>query len=464
MAWAWPDSGAMSGVPGAPHNAAAGTSPHAHAASHAASTARIAEILRSGDPWPKADSMSPLDLAHQLVSQQRHMVDHGGAGVMPMAGGQRSVLATGPNNSSAPLPAALLPAPTGLESKAVSQLAERVSLLLAGVQQQCTAEKEDIERQLVQRDSKVESRVSSLEARVAACEEQAAELQRRESESASAEAARALREARALVGGAVAEVQAQCREDRTDLMEGQHEQARQLEEFGEHAKSQAYRLQQAEGTLEEQVRSLEEQAQRTRQLEEALQTVLDREQPPPWYGELESAVARLEYRFEEQRGAAELTIGRYRTDGDSMRMRMESLREDALCAVDRRIDQELERLLPSRPSDAFKIDLHKDKDVSRRVDDMEARVAAIRMRADSHDNRLATVAERAEAACQQALEGARQAASSQREDILSEVDCQLRILRQRVEAVGELCEELSLRQMCKAPSRWPPIAMEGEPP
>lgn len=456
MAWAWPDSGAMSGVPGAPYNAA-GASPHAHAASHAASTARIADILRSGDPWPKADSMSPLDLAHQLVSQQRHMVDHGGAGVLPMAGGQKSVLATGPSISSTPLPAALLPGPAGLESKAVSQLAERVSLLLAGVQQQSTAEKEDMERQFVQRDSKVESRMISLEARVAACEEQAAELQRRESESASAEAARALREARALVGGAVAEVQAQCREDRTDLMEGQHEQARQLEEFGKHAKGQAYRLQQAEGTLEEQV-------QQTRQLEEALQMVLDREQPPPWYGELESAVARLEYRFEEQRGAAEFTIGRYRTDGDSMRMRMESLREDALCAVDRRIDQELERLLPSRPSDVFKVDLHKDKDVSRRIDDVEARVAAIRMRADSHDNRLATVAERAEAACQQALEGARQAASSQREDILSEVDCQLRILRQRVEAVGELCEELSLRQMCKAPSRWPPIGMEGEPP
>ncbi|CAK0886176.1 unnamed protein product, partial [Prorocentrum cordatum] len=70
----------------------------------------------------------------------------------------------------------------------------------------------------------------------------------------------------------------------------------------------------------------------------------------------------------------------------------------------------------------------------------EARLSALRVRVDGQDGRLAGLGERAEAAGQQAQDVARQVSLQQREDILSETDCQLRIVRQRMDTLSELCE------------------------
>merc|ERR1719291_785023 len=86
------------------------------------------------------------------------------------------------------------------------------------------------------------------------------------------------------------------------------------------------------------------------------------------------------------------------------------------------------------------------RELGRRLEDAEARLSALRVRVDGQDGRLAGLADRAEAAGRQAQEAARQASLQQREDILSEADCQLRIVRQRVDTLSELCEELLLRQ------------------
>merc|ERR1719282_566826 len=86
------------------------------------------------------------------------------------------------------------------------------------------------------------------------------------------------------------------------------------------------------------------------------------------------------------------------------------------------------------------------KDLSRRLDESEARVAALRVRVDAHDGRFGSIGERAEASCQQAVEAMRQATLRQREEMICESDCQIRILRQRIDTLSELCDELMFQQ------------------
>lgn len=146
---------------------------------------------------------------------------------------------------------------------------------------------------------------------------------------------------------------------------------------------------------------------------------------------------------------------RFRMDVDGLKLRSESLhglRDEVLCAVDRRLEKELAR--PNMPLEQPVPDVQRGRDLLRRVEDTEARVSALRVRVDSHDSRFNSIAERAEAVCQQAVESVRQTAAQHRDEILSEADSQLRILRQRVEALSELCEELMLRQTPRGTAGW----------
>lgn len=176
---------------------------------------------------------------------------------------------------------------------------------------------------------------------------------------------------------------------------------------------------------------------------------------PPWYPQIEAALAALDHRLEEHRSASEAYTCRLRMELDAFKHRFDSLqafREDILQTVDMRLDQELDRLTGSKESEQMRQEVHASSlkaapELSRRMDDAEARVAALRVRVDAHDTRFTSLGERAEAVCQQAVESARQAALQQREDILSEADCQVRILRQRVDALTELYDEMSLREV-----------------
>jgi len=263
-------------------------------------------------------------------------------------------------------------------------------------------------------------------------------------------------------GGAVNEVQAQWRAHRSELRDEHEDLLRRVErgtggsDRGATRKTLQdhdfvlQRLEEAVGSLDHQMRTLLARDQA-------------RDQAPPWFGQLEAATAGLERRLEEQRAWADAQFGRARHDLDSFVVRIEglqSLRAECTEVVDRRIGQEVERLEraidaavePQRvhaPERNF-ADSKAIQDAGRRLDDSEAKLAALRVRLDAHDGRFASVGERAETACQQAVECARQAALQQREEILQEADCQLRILRQRVEALAEVCDELTLRETSRA--------------
>lgn len=328
----------------------------------------------------------------------------------------------------------------------VSQLAERVSILLAGVQTQCASGKQDLERQLDSLTSRVENRLASIDMRLSAVEDKRdrSHAQERMENVAVTDPSRIMSEVRALLDGALEEVQSQWRGKQNDILDGQQDQARQLEELSEHTKRGAARMQEAEVAFEGLQQGLDLQAENLQQVSNTLRSFVSGGNATPWYGELEACVARLEHRIEEHRAAAEHQLNRFRGDSEGLRLRLEGLKEDALCAVDRRIDQEIDRLQTQRV-DRYD-EQRSGKDAQRRLDEFEARIAAMRVRIDAHDDRFGALGERAEATCAQALEGARQAASQYKEEILNEVECELGILRQRMEAVGEICEELSVNQ------------------
>lgn len=378
------------------------------------SAARIAAILRSQDGVLKTD---PLDVAHRIVSQQRASIERGPA-----------LLAGNGNFVTMPLG-------ISLDAK-VNQIAERTSLLLADLQRQCEGDKFDMERQLDQIGSRTDNRISLLEARIASCEEQQNKmLDRHESDAWT------LNEARSLVSAAVGELQAQWRAHQSEFRGEQEEARNRVDEL-------ARCVQQSSHRLEDLTHAVEEQDAAIRHAEEQVNQ-------PPWYGQIEAALAALDHRLEEHRSASEAFTCRFRMDIDAFKHRMDSLqafREDILQTVDMRLDQEVDRLTGSKGSEQMRQEVHASSskaapELSRRIDDTEARVAALRVRVDAHDTRFTSLGERAETVCQQAVESARQAALQQREDILSEADCQVRILRQRVDALTELYDEMSLREV-----------------
>jgi hypothetical protein len=278
--------------------------------------------------------------------------------------------------------------------------------------------------------------------------------------AAQADSGQVLREARALVGGAVGEIQAQWRSFRSELREEQQTHARRLEDALEQrhdASTSAARLQEIEAQIDKVFTHWGQQQQ----------------QQPAWFEQLEEVVASLERRIEEQRAVVDVRLQQVRADTDGLRLRSDGLQgrhEDLLCTVEQRVEevvarcveQELDRLA----SGAYALEgLHRNfegpitgtdssartartvQELARRTDEIDSRVAALRVRVEAHDGRFAAVSERTEAVCQQAVESARQAALQLREEILSESDCQIRILKQRIDALGELCDELTLREV-----------------
>lgn len=422
--------------------------------------ARIAGILRGTQPWPQQSmaSVSPVDLAQRLVSQQRQSME-------------RSAV-------HAPLltlscPGALAHAPQAMANIAnggeVNQLAERVSVLLAGLQSQHDSQQKDMDYRLDTFGTKVDLRLTHLEARMIACEDRTTAIERNDVDSPVFDAARIMRDSRTQMQNALTEVQSQWRAHHAELRSAQHEQSMQLQELGAHLESQTRKTRQVEQTLDDHERKYQRS-------EEELQSLLACN-PPGWFRELESAVAVSERRTVEHLQSAEAHVGRFRMDMDGLRMRLEAVRDEMMGAVEGRLAQESERMSRSQrqgPATADPAQAAVDRgtitrldrqanEFVRRLDDADARGAAIKLRVDAHDTRFASIGERAETVCQQAVEGAKGVATEQREEILSEVDCQLRILRQRIEAIGQLCEELSMREMRQA-SRRPPggVLEQGE--
>jgi len=383
--------------------------------------------------------MSPMDLAQRLVSHQRQLVSLGPS--VPMA--EPWAIASHHGGGG------------GGGDMKLSQLAERVSVLVAGLQRRSDADKQDMERQLEQVGARCHVLVQGLEARVAACEEKGAAQERRidssvMGERAAGEAVLALREVRAQFGNALSETQALCRAQHVEVQAEQREQLNQLEELAESVRHAASRVEHLE-------HGLGSQEQGCRRVEEQVQTLLRTMPagPPPWFGKLESALDNVESRLNEQQVAVELQFGRLRAEFDGLRRTSEAvapgLREDVLRAAEGLVHRELAghrasaqaqvRAPPAPSGEPQAVREH-----GRRLDDVEGRVAAMRVRVDAHDGRFGSLSERVEGACEQAVEAAREVSAQQREELLSESDCNMRILRQRVDSLSELCEELMLRQ------------------
>lgn len=337
----------------------------------------------------------------------------------------------------------------------VSQLAERVSLLVAGVQKRCDGDKQDLEQQIDKLEARAEARLGAFEARLASLDHQrhAAQDSGRAPAGYTAESqALVLREARALIGTGLGEAQTQWRSEHWELRTEQREQLRQLEELAESTRHAAARLEQVERSWSAQERSL-------RRLGEDLEAVMGREagqaQGPPWFAQLEGAISALDRRLNEQQVATEVQLARLQVDSDGLRRRSEvmaGVREDLMQAMEAKLEQELSKVLEVNQfhggggatggSSSYEL-----KDLARRLDDTEARAAAQRVRVDAHDARFGNLGERIEAVCQQAAEQARQVCQAKAEEMISEVDCQNRVLRKRIETLSELCEELMLRQV-----------------
>jgi len=246
------------------------------------------------------------------------------------------------------------------------------------------------------------------------------------------------------VGTALTEAQALWRSEHSEHQADQRDQLRQLEELAESVRYSAARLEQAERTLGSQEKGL-------RRTEEQLEALAKREwslqETPPWFAELESAINSLDVRLNEQQVVTEVQLAKLQVDAETLR-RKDVLGTELMQEVEARLGQELDkleaRMLGGSSGGYFSVG--EGRSLARRLDEVEAKAAASRVRVDSHDTRFTSLAERSEVVCQQAADGARQVCQQSRDEILGDVDCQLRVMRQRIETLSQLCEELMLRQ------------------
>lgn len=357
---------------------------------------------------------SSLDLAHSLVLKQRQLVD---PTLRSPAVGMRVVP---PASALAHIPLA------GTAEAKIAQLAESVSLLVASLQRRCDEDKEELEQYMDKIDARLEARLSSMEAKLS---EEGGQGGR---DSAS------LREARGLIGAALSEVQANYRSELAELRSEQHESLRQLEELALSSHQNVLRVEKVERAALAQERCL-------RRLEETVEAMagppMDRDSPP-WFGQLEGALLSLDHRCSEQQTATEVQLARLQVECDGLRRRAEvigGLRDDVLQAVQEKIEAAVPRSLHERLPAATECTL------LRRIDDLEARMAAQRVKVDAHEARFGAFSECLEAACQEAVAQARAVTQQRRDELLKEVDCQLRVLRKRMDSLTDLSDELMFK-------------------
>jgi len=325
------------------------------------------------------------------------------------------------------------------KSDGITRLADRVELNLVSLQQQVESEREDVERRFEHVGNHVDARLASLEARLATCEQRISGRLRDMDDSASMDGGRLLREARSLVNGASSEVQALCRSQCAELEVKLQEQIQKADRKADDLSQQA-------ASLADQLHYIEaavtEQAQAANVMEQELQSVTDF--GPRSYAELVEGLTGLRRSVGEQ-------LAVLQADAERSKQRSETLHQDLLAEITHVIQEEVERKVWAGRGEGRSYghgaESGSHEDLSKRIEDADAKIAKLRIRVDLYDGRIASLAERIETTTQEAQESARRAVSEQRHEIMTEVDCQIRILRQRLEAIGELCEELSLHEL-----------------
>jgi len=294
-----------------------------------------------------------------------------------------------------------------------AKLADHLAVQLSNFSRHLEVERREVERRLEHLEKYVDTRLHKLENAVSNPERRPPSEPSNEQQAVSqADVSRIIRESRALVSGAVAEVQAVCKAQRAEMQatveaKGSEFQ-RGLEELREIKQDMDKRAQARDSTV-----------------------------PPPWFGELESAVAALEHRLSDHRSATDAQIARLQTEVEGSKIHLAGLQEQIVHSVQSRLTLELEKfaatsaMLPSATEQTREAGTS-----SRRLNDVESRLAALRVRVDVHESRLGSMGDRVEGLCQQALEEAREVALQQREVILSEVDCRQKVLLQHLSPEG----------------------------
>lgn len=390
---------------------------------------RIADLLRSSDNLPglETPAPAPLDWAKSVVRQQRGIITGPHSAQTPQWAAQQSQVQ---DASSFAAQSHAMQSQTG-----VDQLAERVSVLVAGLQQnvesQFDADKRESESQLNALDAKIDSRFRSLEVRLADAEEQrlgGKSTQDSLREEMQGNIDRSIRRAQE-------NWEARCNE-----LEGKHrEVAAKLNEVSEVSQRNTLRLRQVEHQMEEFQR---ENSTAISKLQEDIAGLHARE-PPPWFEDLEESIAALERRSAERQRSLEAQNARRGAELEDFALRENEQREVLRRAFEARLEQELESRLRGVSDNLG----GQREEIRRRLEDFEVRISQMRVKMDTHESRIGALGDRAEAACQAALESVRQSIEQQREQIFNEVECQFGMLSKRIEAMGELCEELSIREL-----------------
>jgi len=327
----------------------------------------------------------------------------------------------------------------------ITRLTDAVQLNLVSLQQQVENEREEVGRRFEHVGQHVDARLASLEARLSTCEQRISGCKRDVDDSAS-DGGRLMREARSLVNGASSEVQAlcrsQCAELEVKLQELIQKMDRKADDVGQQVTSVVDQLHYLEAAVTE-------QAQAFAVMEQELTSVTEFGNRS--HGELADRQTELRRHFGENRQAFESQLAAVQADAERSKHRSETMQQDLLAEITHVIQEEVEqRIRPGRGdgrSYGHGADVGVHEDFSKRVVDIDSKIAKLRVRVDLYDGRISSLAERVEAATHEAQEGARQAVNEQRNEIMTEVDCQIRILRQRLDAIGELCEELSLHEL-----------------
>lgn len=362
---------------------------------------RIASILRAQDAWP----VTSIDLAHRLATQQRQLVDKSDAFRLTT-------------------PSALVQIPLAGSAEAkVAQLAERVQQLVTALQKRCDEDKEELEQQMDKIHARLEARMGALE---------------RGEDGTLGREATWLREARSMIGAALTEAQGQWRQELAQMKGEQRQQLGLLEELADASRQSSARMEKAERALQVHERSV-------RRSEEQLKAIGKIQEVPPWYAQLEGAIVNVERQVNEQQVAVEVQVARLQVECDGLRRRAEVLggmREEILQAMDEKVAGCREPL-GSAKEDRCGVLL-------KRCDELDARLASQKVHVEAHEQRFRSFAERLEGLQQEVFDLLHEGAQKRREELLTEVDGQMRVLRERMDTLSELMDELMLRQASDA--------------
>lgn len=390
---------------------------------------RIAEILRTTDPPSIANAYGEhsVDLAQRFVNKQRQQL---GINTIP------------------PRPTLLCQDVWGyggiVGDTKVCHLADNVAHQFAEMQRRNDSDRENLERKLDTLSVRLDTRLGGLEARATMCEERSALQDRRidggmVNERAATETAAAISEVRASMANAFAEKEANGRKMHLELKAQQRETLRQLEDLAACIRRIASRADELE-------RGAALQEEDWMRLGEQLKPVFDGYSAGPAVlaQELESAIESVEMRINEQQVDVDIQIGRLRAEVVGHRWRRPTVGtafEDAFCEAQDVIDLDACGFSAQNAGATSET----TREHARRLEDVEARVASLRVRVDAHEGRFTGFGDRLEAVCGSAMDNAKQFAAERCQEILSEGNCQVKLLRQRLDSLSEMWEESVMR-------------------